>query len=103
MLLNQIKPQACERSLAEGKGHNFSIAVPGHLAAKEQAIAIAQPAARMSRLDGADRGFRADQMRAKEQSLGLFRIVTRPVTPKIALWRRDVMSPIESGRDNKKP
>ena len=32
MLLNQIKGQAFERSLAEGKSHNFAIVLPEHLA-----------------------------------------------------------------------
>lgn len=32
VLLNQIKAQAYERSLAEGKVHNFALALPGHLA-----------------------------------------------------------------------
>lgn len=32
VLLNQIKAQAYERSLAEGKAHNFALALPGHLA-----------------------------------------------------------------------
>jgi predicted nuclease of restriction endonuclease-like (RecB) superfamily len=32
VLLNQIKAQAYERSLAEGKSHNFPKALPEHLA-----------------------------------------------------------------------
>ena len=32
MLLNQIKAAAYERSLKEGKTHNFSLALPAHLA-----------------------------------------------------------------------
>ncbi|MGJ7504456.1 PDDEXK nuclease domain-containing protein [Variovorax sp. ZT5P49] len=32
VLLNQIKAQAYERSLAEGKSHNFPLALPDHLA-----------------------------------------------------------------------
>ena len=32
VLLNQIKVQAFERSLAEGKSHNFAVALPEHLA-----------------------------------------------------------------------
>jgi predicted nuclease of restriction endonuclease-like (RecB) superfamily len=32
VLLNQIKAQAYERSLAEGKSHNFPTALPEHLA-----------------------------------------------------------------------
>jgi predicted nuclease of restriction endonuclease-like (RecB) superfamily len=32
VLLNQIKAQAYERSLAEGKAHNFALALPEHLA-----------------------------------------------------------------------
>ncbi|MDM0002550.1 PDDEXK nuclease domain-containing protein [Variovorax sp. J22P240] len=32
VLLNQIKARAYERSLSEGKSHNFPVALPGHLA-----------------------------------------------------------------------
>lgn len=32
VLLNQIKGKACERSLAEGKSHNFPTVLPEHLA-----------------------------------------------------------------------
>ena len=32
VLLNQIMARAFDRSLAEGKSHNFPLALPGHLA-----------------------------------------------------------------------
>lgn len=32
MLLNQVKGQAYERTRAEGKSHNFPVALPEHLA-----------------------------------------------------------------------